>query len=405
MKPGFGLGGIFLRTLDSNFDIRTAKNLVATITPESHEYWMAYALQVSMNAVGWSAPNPAVGCVIVKNKTVIAEGFTQAYRHEHAERMAFQNLAESAHASEDLKDAVVYVTLEPCSHTGFQPPCVDLLLASPIKTFVIACSDPDERVSGLGIEKLKQAGKTVIVGVLEEEVRAWHFPFLKNKEIKKPVWIGKWAQTKDGYLADSVGASQWITNEHSRAYTHWLRQKYDAILVGAGTWLEDHPRLDVRNCAGPVRRHPIRLIFDPRAKLSIEQFGLSSIPPSAENPIYVFTCSDYFPKREELPPGVNRILVPATSISENFISSFQSTVEKMQFDRPLQSVFCEGGPLLLSLLLKENIFSALHVFTGVKEFSSTDDRYQVSWKPNEDWVRLCVHNFEDDYLHEWVNCR
>ena len=402
MRNGFGLGGIFARALDTNFEIRSAKDFATTHPKNSHEYWMAYALQVSMNAIGWTCPNPAVGCVIVKDEKVIAEGFTQAYRHEHAERMAFRKITEMNLSPDILKDAVVYVTLEPCSHTGFQPPCVELLLQSPIQTIVIACIDADARVHGQGIEKLKQAGKTVIVGVLEQEARAWHFPFLKNKTTGRPVWIAKWAQTADGFLADAQGNSKWITNEKSRAYTHWLRQKYDAILVGAGTWLHDQPRLDVRDCAQPQRRNPIRFVFDPRGtRVSAKDAGTASV----ENPVFLFTCRNFLPKNETLASGMTRVVIEENFESVRLIEAFQQVVENQKWERPLQSIFCEGGPALLNLLLKADVFSAIHQFVGVKKFSTTDERYQLLWQPNQDWARLSTHNFADDYLHEWVNCR
>ena len=272
------------------------------------------------------------------------------------------------------------------------------MLRSPIQTIVIACVDADPRVRGQGIQKLKQAGKTIIVGILEEEVRAWHYPFLQSKRSDAPVWIAKWAQTADGYLADAQGNSKWITNAQSRAYTHWLRQKYDAILVGAGTWLKDQPQLTARDCASPHRRNPIRLVYDPRAQVT-------SGSDFTENPVYLFTGRRFLPKNEVLPQGMTRIVIDEDIDSPHFIEAFVQTVQRQKWDRPLQSVFCEGGSALLQLLLNAGVFSAIHQFVGMKRFSFTDDRYRLSWAPKQDWVRLSMHNFADDYLHEWVNCR
>ena len=145
LKPNFVLGGYLPRTLDES----------AVLAPDP-QAWMGEALRVSMNAVGWSAPNPAVGCVLVKNGQKVAEGFTQAYRHEHAEKMLFQQISPM---TRDWSDAELYVTLEPCSHYGHQPPCLDLILNSTIKTIHVACVDPDDRVSGKSIEKMTLAGK------------------------------------------------------------------------------------------------------------------------------------------------------------------------------------------------------------------------------------------------------
>ncbi len=377
LHPGFGLGGEFARTLNE------------TVTPMfkmgTDEYWMEQALQIAMNAVGWSAPNPSVGCVIVKNNQALASGFTQAFRHEHAERMAFNEIS----SLELLKGATVFVTLEPCTHFGSQPPCVDLLVNSPIERVVIACVDPDSRVNGSGVEKLKLAGKKVTLGVLQKEASAWHFPFLRNRVTGKPVWIGKWAQTPDGYLANSEGESKWITNVKSRAYTHWLRQKYDAILVGAETWIKDEPQLTVRDCALPHRRNPKRLVFDPSGKVHQGDF---------KNTL-VFTCIDRLAKDSD-----PRIWIPiqATRESPTLLNEFKRAVESAPSIQPLQSVFCEGGAQLLNLLIQSDMLDAIHIFTGQKKWAQNLDRYRVQIALQEKWYLEAQHYFDDDYLQEWV---
>ena len=227
LKSGFALGGRIDRTLNAKVEPSFPFG-----SPEyTDEYWMEQALICSMNSVGLSPPNPSVGCVLVKNQGVLASGFTQATGGEHAERMAFKNLPKDI----DLSDVTAYVTLEPCSHFGSQPPCADLFLNTGLKKMVVACQDPDSRVNGEGIQRLRDNGIEVVVGVLEAEVRAFLFPFIFNRTQHRPAWIGKWAQTPQGYLADANGHSKWISNVQSRAYTHWLRQKYDVIVVGAET--------------------------------------------------------------------------------------------------------------------------------------------------------------------------
>jgi diaminohydroxyphosphoribosylaminopyrimidine deaminase/5-amino-6-(5-phosphoribosylamino)uracil reductase len=383
LKPGFGLGGRFDRTLNtevlSSFDLR-----------QEDEYWMEQALLVAMNGVGWAAPNPSVGCVIVKDKRIIAEGFTQAFRLEHAERMAFSQIDNLEH----LRHATAYVTLEPCAHVGNQPPCVELFLESPIQRIVIACPDPDLRVNGVGIQKLKAAGKEVVVGVLQAEAQAWHFPFLKNRITQKPIWIAKWAENQDGYLADDQGNSKWITGSDSRAYTHWLRQKYDAILVGAATHLKDRPALTVRDCAEPHRRNPDRLVFDPKGLLC--RLPKNDVLIHDQSPLYVYVEESNLvdpPKAEGL-----------HWIPFNGISGFIQEVEKTNFNRPLQSVFCEGGARLLNSLMRHDIFDVVHQFRGKKIFNQTDPRYRVEFKPSESWFCAINHQFQHDDLHEWVKC-
>ncbi len=333
LKTGYSLGGRIERTLASDFCFLA--------TPRSHEEWMERALLLSMEAVGWSSPNPAVGCLIVKSEKVIAKGFTQEFRKEHAERVAIHSLQNL----DDLDGATIYVTLEPCSHFGSQPPCVDLLVHSPIKTVVIACQDPDPRVNGQGIQRLKDAGKEVIVGVLENEAKAWHFPFIRNRISEKPVWIAKWAQTQDGAMADAQGNSKWITNETSRAYTHWLRQKYDAILVGARTWIRDRPQLSVRDCATPHRRNPHRLIFDPNGALLDE--AECAYLQNQSRPVTIYTLDAKISERMQQKCSVTNewvrwIPISAAHPKNEMILAFKSAVEATPFDRPLQSVFCEG---------------------------------------------------------------
>ena len=186
LAENYGLGGFIPRALKDE--------IVSTFPAGTHEYWMERALQISMNACGSSAPNPAVGCVIVSDGVLIAEGFTQQYRGEHAERMAMNQIGDDQAKREQLKNATVYVTLEPCSHFGSQPPCVDLFLNSPIQTIVIACPDPDSRVNGAGIEKLKAAGVNVIVGVLENEALELNKRFFTFHTKHRPYLILKWAQ-------------------------------------------------------------------------------------------------------------------------------------------------------------------------------------------------------------------
>jgi diaminohydroxyphosphoribosylaminopyrimidine deaminase/5-amino-6-(5-phosphoribosylamino)uracil reductase len=398
LKPGYSLGGNLARTLKNEFESNFAEG--------THEFWMERALQVSMNGVGWTAPNPAVGCCIVRDGQLIAEGFTQEYRHEHAERMAFKEVDFSKANEKFLKDAVVYVTLEPCAHIGSQPPCVDLLLNAPMETIVIACQDPDTRVNGLGIQKLKDAGKTVIMGVLENEAQAWHFPFLRSKKNQEPVWVGKWAQTKSGHLADADGNSKWITNAKSRAYTHWLRQKYDAIVVGAGTWMDDEPRLDVRDCASPHRRNPVRLIFDPKGRL-LSKSG-DSFFKKTKSPIKVFVCeekiSEMNPASLPLHERLEIIPIRAKAGDKNLFTAFKTAVNGANYPRPLQSVFVEGGTGLLTGLLRNALLDGVHQFTGTLNFDRVSDEHQILFQPDSQFTLLTEHEFDGDYLHEWIKC-
>lgn len=382
LNDQYGLGGRFDRAIQGEQE---------PLSPlYSDEFWMEKALLASMNSIGWSAPNPGVGCVIVKENQILATGFTQAFRHEHAERIAVQSLA----SKDLLRGATAYVTLEPCSHFGSQPPCADLFLNSGLSRLVVAVQDPDPRVNGAGIERLRSSGIQVDLGILEREARLWHFPFLRNRIQQKPVWIGKWAQTPNAYLADRQGHSKWITNAQSRAYTHWLRQKYDAIVVGAQTYLRDQPKLNVRDCAEPIRRNPIPIVFDPKGKLLLAGFHHEASGGK------VLICESSLKGVGSIPAWVK--VVEGEPGHPDLIQRFQKSSENLDLVRPLQSIMVEGGASLLNLLLEQERLDALHVFTGIQEFQENDARYQIKFKPKENWSCASSHHFDLDYLQEWV---
>jgi len=365
LKNGFCFGGVLERTFPQHESI---EKLIPDSIANLHEKWMTQALLEAMNAVGWASPNPAVGCVIVKDEKIIASGFTQSYGGLHAERAAFESLRK-CHDLDSLSELTVYVTLEPCTHVGKQPACVDLLFHSAIKKVVIACGDPDTRVNGLGIQKLKDAGKEVLLGVLQNEARAWHFPFLQHRRWLGPIWAAKWAENQDGLLADANGNSKWITNEKSRAYGHWLRQKYDAILVGAGTWIQDQPKLTARDCAEPHRRNPVILIHDPKNSLKSKQIAES---------VHVFNQSK----------------------TEDLIAAVLGT----DFGFELQSIFCEGGARTLNELFRANRIDVVHRFVGQKDFGASKHRIMEFQPlgPDSEWRHAMSAKIGNDYLHEWA---
>jgi diaminohydroxyphosphoribosylaminopyrimidine deaminase/5-amino-6-(5-phosphoribosylamino)uracil reductase len=377
LKNGFGLGGKIERAL--------SEKVQSEFGFGTDEYWMEQALLISMNSAGLSPPNPSVGCVLVKNKTVISDGFTQATGREHAERMAFQKLAKDT----DLSDVTAYVTLEPCSHFGSQPPCADLFLGTNIKRLVVGCQDPDVRVNGAGLQKLRAYGIEIKIGVLEEEIKAFLFPFFFDRIQKRPAWIGKWARTPNGFLADASGNSKWISNEKSRAYTHWLRQKYDVILVGAETYLKDQPKLNVRTSAPPHQRDPIPVLFDPKGKLL--HFD---IPSHFQH----WVGEAHLPKEKA---SRHDFVIPNWKTENELFLNFKKALNQYSFPKPLQSVMVEGGPTLLNKLLALDAFDAIHQFTGVQEFAQNDKRYQTHWNPSDFWDYTTSYYFDQDHLQEW----
>ncbi|MBM5781872.1 MAG: bifunctional diaminohydroxyphosphoribosylaminopyrimidine deaminase/5-amino-6-(5-phosphoribosylamino)uracil reductase RibD [Pelagibacterales bacterium] len=203
---------------------------------------MSYAINLSKKNLGITAPNPCVGCVIVKNGEIITTGVTQKNGRPHAEKNAIDKINDK----EILKNAEIYVTLEPCSHFGKTLPCVDEIIKFGFKRVVVAVQDPDQRVNGGGIKKLKEAGIETIIGVLENEAKEVNRGFFKAKKTSLPFVTLKIATSLDGKIATKNFDSKWITSDKARNFAHYLRSINDAIVVGANTVRKDDPFLNCR---------------------------------------------------------------------------------------------------------------------------------------------------------------
>ena len=242
------------------------------------QFFMRRALKLAANGQGLVEPNPMVGCVIFREdggdagsedseenlKRIVGEGWHERYGGPHAEINAL------AAAGEAARGATMCATLEPCSHFGKTPPCVDAVIKAGIKRVVIATLDPFPKVNGEGLKKLNEAGIETTVGVLESRARELNAPYWTRLEKKRPWTIAKWAMTLDGKIATRVGSSYWISCEESRARVHEWRERVDAILIGSRTAMEDDPRLTVRLPDGrEPRRTPTRIVLDSGGALSV----------------------------------------------------------------------------------------------------------------------------------------
>lgn len=207
-----------------------------------NQKFISYALNLAQRNLGRTAPNPIVGCIIVHNGTIISTGITATGGHPHAETIAINKVPDKR----ILEESEIYITLEPCSHFGKTPPCVDEIIKNKFKKVIISTSDPDSRVDGKGISKLKAAGIEVICGILEKEAREINRGFFTAKKLSRPFVTLKLATSLDGQIATENFDSKWITSERARNFVHLLRAKNDAILVGANTAKKDNPRLDCR---------------------------------------------------------------------------------------------------------------------------------------------------------------
>ncbi|MBE8953174.1 MAG: bifunctional diaminohydroxyphosphoribosylaminopyrimidine deaminase/5-amino-6-(5-phosphoribosylamino)uracil reductase RibD [Quinella sp. 1Q7] len=221
---------------------------------------MREALRIARHAEGRTSPNPLVGAVVVRKGKIVAEGWHRKAGTPHAEIHALNMAGELAHG------ATLYVTLEPCSHFGRTPPCVQAIVAAGISRVVAAIGDPNPKVAGHGVKLLQAAGIEVKVGVLEDEARRLNEVFLKWVTRKLPFVTLKFACSLDGKIATSAGESQWISCEESRKFSHHLRDINDAILIGVGTALTDNPSLTTRLVDG---KNPVRVIVDSNARLPL----------------------------------------------------------------------------------------------------------------------------------------
>ena len=215
---------------------------------------MKIALRISQSNLGITFPNPTVGCILVKDDVIIGKGVTQA-NGQHAEYVAITT------ASTDLKDATMYVTLEPCCHYGNTPPCTKLIIKHGIKTVVVSASDPNQKITGNGIKELRQHGIEVIDNVCYQEASELHYGFIKRQRYTLPMVTAKLVTSIDGKIATNKYESKWISNKQARLFSHKLRSQNNAIIVGSNTFLRDLPQLTCR-LSGFVHSKFTRVIMD-----------------------------------------------------------------------------------------------------------------------------------------------
>lgn len=232
----------------------------------SDELYMKRCLELAEMGNGQVSPNPLVGCVIVSGGKIIGEGYHQKYGQAHAEVNAIRSVTDryGEQAAELLKNAVAYVSLEPCAHFGKTPPCADLLIRHQLKKVVIGNRDPFPDVDGKGIERLKNAGIEVVSGVLEAECFEMNRRFFTRIAQQRPYIILKWARTANGYFAPKNSVQQWISGPLSKKLVHKWRTEEDAILVGKHTAIADNPALSAREWPG---KNPIRIAIDRKLEI------------------------------------------------------------------------------------------------------------------------------------------
>lgn len=313
---------------------------------------MSRCLEIAKNGLGTTAPNPMVGCLIVHDGKIIAEGFTSAFGGAHAEANAINSVVNK----KLLRKAILYVTLEPCSHYGKTPPCADLIVKHGIPKIVIGLSDPHEKVAGKGIAKLRESGCEVTVGVMEDECREHHKRFLTFHEKNRPYIILKWAETLDGFVAPEKTERKkksepfWITDTYSRQLVHKWRGEEQAILVGTNTVLEDNPQLNVREWTG---KNPLRVILDRTLKINPDYHVLDGSIPTL-----VITNKQDASKQKE---GVHYTFMDYSKNSAQEIC-------KILHKNNITSILIEGGTQTLQTFIDSYLWDEARVFKGITSF-------------------------------------
>lgn len=236
---------------------------------------MQRCLELARQAAGYTAPNPMVGSVIVQNGQIVGEGFHPQAGQPHAEVFALRAAGEQA------RGATVYVNLEPCSHFGRTPPCADALIAAGVAKVVVGMVDPNPKVSGAGIERLRQAGIEVIVGVEKAACQKLNESFVHRIQYQRPFGILKYAMTLDGKIATTTGHSAWVTSPAARAWVHQLRSQCDAVIVGGNTVRRDNPLLTSHGQG----HNPLRVVMSRSLDLPLQ----AQLWQTAEVPTLVFT--------------------------------------------------------------------------------------------------------------------
>lgn len=333
----------------------------------AEEQFMKRAIELAKQGVGWTAPNPLVGAVVVKNGRVIGEGYHRKYGELHAERNAL------AACTEDPAGATLYVTLEPCCHYGKTPPCTEIIIEKKIAKVVIGSRDPNPKVAGKGARILREHGINVVEDYMREACDALNPVFFHYITTKTPYVVLKFAMTLDGKIATRTGASKWITGEAARNHVHQLRGRYAGILAGIGTVLADDPML---NCRIDGAHQPLRIILDSHLRIPM---GSRLVRSAKEYPLLI-VCNESTRDREE---GKNRIqkLEEAgakvwTLPEKNGHPDLNVLMQRLGEEK-IDSVLIEGGGTVNEAVLKAHIVHHVYAYIAPKIFGGEDAKTPV----------------------------
>lgn len=327
-----------------------------------HEAYMQRCIELAQNGAGNVSPNPMVGAVVVCADKIIGEGYHQLYGEAHAEVNAIKAVKDKSL----LSKATIYVSLEPCAHFGKTPPCSDLIIDSRIPNVVIGCTDPYAQVAGKGIEKLKNAGITVSVGILEKECLELNKRFFTFHEKKRPYIILKWAQSQDGFMdkkrTDTCPTINWITEPNTKQLTHKWRSEEDAILIGKNTAINDNPELTTRVVDG---KNPIRIVVDRKLKLPKD--------------LKIFNSEAKTIILNELKNEGNDSILYKKVNFESFFDDLWSVC----IENDIISLIVEGGAFTINQFIENDLWDEARVLTGKPFFVGGIKAPKLNIEPNQ----------------------
>ena len=331
---------------------------------ESDEKFMKLALSLAEKGRGYVNPNPLVGAVIVKDGKVIGEGYHTAFGKPHAEIEAINS------ATEDIKGATMYVTLEPCCHQGKTPPCTEAIIKNQLARVVVATTDPNPLVSGSGIEKLKQSNIEITVGVLEERAKIQNEVFIHYMTTNLPFAILKYAMSLDGKIACHTGDSKWITSEKSRTDVHRLRSSVSAVVTGIGTILSDDASLNVR-LVDSKGKEPHRIVVDSAARISLDAKILNLDSKSDTYIAVTEAASDEKLKKLE-DYGVKIIMTK----SKDGKVDLEELWKELGF-LGMDSILIEAGEQLNAALLEAKLVNKIRAYIAPKIIGGTNAKSPI----------------------------
>lgn len=325
-------------------------------TPQHTEY-MRRALELAAQGIGSVEPNPAVGCIIVKDGRIIGQGFHQRFGGPHAEINA---LADCRNRGFDPAGATVYVTLEPCCHTGKTGPCTRALIEAQVGAVVAAVQDPSDKVAGKGFAQLRQAGIDITVGVCDAQARRLNAPFFKLAKTGRPWVIAKWAQSIDSKLAwhNPPAEGNWISGPPSRQDVHQLRKRCQAILVGVNTVLADNPRLTIRIPGHAVERPPLRVVLDTHLRTPLD----CHLTTTTKAPTMIATSESAIQTNQEKTAAFRKAGVEVLPLCQSNQHPDLSHLLAELGRRGIQQLLVEGGPTVLSSFFSLNLADELCVY-------------------------------------------